>query len=1277
MPRCPTCYRRLAPGMVCPRDGSEVPVRVQESPPVVPRLVPGYEIVRLLGVGGFSNVWDARREIDEKVVALKVAHASTRLARARFTKEADALSAIGAPHVPELYDRGVLDDGRPFLVMERLDGPILADMLARRLEPPDVAWVLEVAEPILRSLEAVHGKRLVHRDLKPENIFLSQASPRQAYLTDFGIVSLEPADLASVGSTGTSEHTIIGTAEYISPEQLAGIREVDARGDIYAFGVLLYELLTLRVPFTGDLASIQKGHRVLRPPRPSDFAAVPSELEDLCLECLAKDPRRRPPDVASLRSRLIRACHDAGNAPIPTHESSSSPVPLLRVDRQPVVMLSADLRSLDRTASQLVTRRKGFVARQQGLRMLCAFSGLLDEKPEQSALVTARELVEQYDARVVIHFDELTVRPGGGRRPPKVYGPSINQPDSWMPSGAFSGLLLTRAMMELLPESATIPAQGHDGFYTMAATPSVRVENRLFGRDDIQDAVRIESSTCLEERSPGLMTVIGAHGLGKSRIAHAISDMLVQGVPNADVYLLQANRRSVGHASETYRRLQELFGVASLSPGAGAHRTSEQSALLELGDAMRQTAAKRPVVVIIDDIHYADDRTLDTIEYATLNGSGIALWIVVCAHPRLLRRRPHWGERANRHHQAVLAPLSEPAAMEMAADLLRPAEFPPKAVLQKLARWTAGSPQALEQLARTLKRRGIIKQRANSESWYVATAELEQLPASPVGQWLAARQLESMPLEQAACVRVCAVLGQEFSRGELAWVQNAAERDRTATTTIDTDIGLAALASRGIVSQVNGDDWTFTQVAFQDAIYKLVAQRDRETIHRHALAFWRSRFDQDDSARVWASIARHAGFCGEEAMAADANLELGDRAARAHRFVEADLYYTAALAFLEPDDHERQAHALGGRGPARYRMQRIQDSIGDLRSAQAHARAMDDGERLAHLMLEEATALDWAWRFSESAERVREARAVVVQPISRSLEARFLMSEGRSLYRSANNEQAIVCLERAVELGREVDDVETCIISLLLMGVLLAYSNRFEAAEARFDEVVELCTRTGDRLHLCAAHGNRSVLWMETHAFAQLESDLRHTIQIAREIGQPALERVGAHNLAEYLFRCGESREALALARRGYDLRRFLSEQTAADSLLLARILTIMEETDEARAMLEEARSLATSGESTPLDEIYMRALELTLDKEPGPRTTEWDAVVCEGRERLPVGAYLEVLHLRACAAARTGQQELVRRMLAEAEDYLPRCPIWTKPFAELASRVSLRPSRV
>jgi len=173
----------------------------------------------------------------------------------------------------------------------------VVELVAALAELPALAWVTDVADRLLAALEASHARGIVHRDLKPDNVFLPGAEPRRAKLMDFGlVVAAETAPDARL----TRAEERVGTPRYMAPEQFVG-DDVDARTDLYAFGCILYELLTLRPPFVGDLTTIERGHVRLRPRRPSELAAVPDALEGLVLSCLAKEKARRPADAGALR----------------------------------------------------------------------------------------------------------------------------------------------------------------------------------------------------------------------------------------------------------------------------------------------------------------------------------------------------------------------------------------------------------------------------------------------------------------------------------------------------------------------------------------------------------------------------------------------------------------------------------------------------------------------------------------------------------------------------------------------------------------------------------------------------------------------------------------------------------------------------------------------------------------------------------------------------------------------------------------------------------------
>ena len=200
----------------------------------------------------------------------------------RFIREARAAAALNHPHIVSVYDVGE-DQGFPFFVMELVDGSNLSQS-----PPKDLHQLVEFACQICSALEHAHANKIVHRDLKPANVLLSGSSPRVAKLADLGLA------LPALGSRISHAGTIVGTAAYMAPEQALG-KHVDGRADLYALGVLLYEMATGRVPFLGDdpLTTIsQHLHAPVVPPRVLR-PDLPRPFETIILRLLAKDPAQR------------------------------------------------------------------------------------------------------------------------------------------------------------------------------------------------------------------------------------------------------------------------------------------------------------------------------------------------------------------------------------------------------------------------------------------------------------------------------------------------------------------------------------------------------------------------------------------------------------------------------------------------------------------------------------------------------------------------------------------------------------------------------------------------------------------------------------------------------------------------------------------------------------------------------------------------------------------------------------------------------------------------
>ncbi|MEM9492177.1 MAG: serine/threonine-protein kinase, partial [Myxococcota bacterium] len=215
--------------------------------------VPGYALGEELGCGGFARVWAAVRTGDGATAAIKVSHIAGRDTERRFAREGQALDAVGPPAAPALHRTGVLDDGRPYLVMERIAGIALSSHPGRRDSGraiPAQRWIAATSSQILQALHRVHERGLVHLDIKPQNILYVAADHEltaRCVLIDFGLSRLasaatrDPAERSEL-TPDSGADLVFGSLEYLAPERLTGQHASDRRTDLYSFGVLLYEL---------------------------------------------------------------------------------------------------------------------------------------------------------------------------------------------------------------------------------------------------------------------------------------------------------------------------------------------------------------------------------------------------------------------------------------------------------------------------------------------------------------------------------------------------------------------------------------------------------------------------------------------------------------------------------------------------------------------------------------------------------------------------------------------------------------------------------------------------------------------------------------------------------------------------------------------------------------------------------------------------------------------------------------------------------------------------
>jgi len=1286
MARCVQCGRRwLGAHVSCGERPALEPTSSEEVP--FPS-IDGYQIVGVLGRGGFATVFRARRHPDGPLVAIKVGRPNHPTAAERMLREADAMRAIGPPHVPRVFESGNLLDGSPFIVMECLTHPTLAAKLEQLPDGMPSAEFASCADAILVALAAAHSCGYVHRDLKPENLFCAEKS---ATLVDFGLArsATQPVAVSPLTALGT----ILGTVEYMSPEQCEGKANVDTRADVYAMGAILYEMLTSRPPFWGSPAEIEQAHLMRRPRKPSEIAAVSREVETVVLRCLAKEPEQRFANAQELRAALRKAI----SAPSPSSPRTASSVQQASpasTERTPMGLLFFESRADTRALQEALSDFGGQIAHAPGDRYVAVFDQRAGENRVRRALDAVRALTTRgLSTRAIVDLAPVVVQIAAGTT--RYFSPRFLRSDSYPSDEDADDVLFTSAAAALLPDLGFAPAAPRSHLLQLVAaerteTPSseVPVGREVILRELIQDA-----RGAIAGREPSLATVIGEAGHGKSHLASALIQKLEMDTSNCVVLALRARETVGGNAELTLRSLAEgVLGtvpaipadygrsfiaerlgealaeetwpavalslgwlnpdhvlVRQLSAAPGALRTATVRAI---GTKLRQLAASRPLCLVLDDAQFADEVTLDVLEYATLAEAEIPIWICVFARPSLERVRPLWAERAVHNKRVSLGALDEGNSEELCRQLLRPAEDIPAAIVKRLIAHTRGVPLLLVELVRGLKRDGLVRRRPNGGAWYLAVEDIERLPDLPLVQWLADRELAGLPRELANFARLAALLGDEFTTEEFRGIVDQLDLfGPIADFGLDPGVGLQRLTRNGILAGAH--QLRFRHGLIRDAMYRSLSEDLRIKLHEVALHFYQEATLPQQLREP--RLAFHAARCGRHAEARDAYFALAAAARARHGYLDAELLYTNFLDHVVDADERMHLEGMRGRATMRYRLGRFDAALDDFAKSRALAQRLGDRKVEAEIVLDEATCLDWIDEWRRSRDLAEEVRSLASGFDSPFIRAGLLMALGRSAVRFGDNDRAADLLAQAARHAEALGDAgyEILVVSLSMNGYVLASLGRLSEAAATFDRVIPLCEQHGDLQHLGGAFGNRTFLWTCMNDGARLLADLQREIAIARELGHHRLEWQGRIELARYYYWIDNLVAAEEETRRAKDLieRRFGDAARPETAVLLARVLLARGDTRGAREVLDSIRSRQAIARARglaevdllPTEEVFFDMVDYSL------RTTSnqsWEELIGRGRQYLNFPEQVELFEVRARNALASGEKELARTTL-------------------------------
>ena len=1106
-------------------DRPPLPLTGSTGGPAAGRVVGSYEILDEQGGGGMGVIYRARDRRLQRIVALKFLppHLSdSEEAKRHLLAEARAAAALDHPHVCTLLEIGEAD-GHVFLAMPYYDGETLKRRLTRG--PLPVPEALDLAVQAASGLGAAHGKGIIHRDIKPANLIITRDGVLK--ILDFGIAKLA-SEAAVTGATP-------GTAGYMSPEQVRG-EEVDARTDVWSLGVVLFESLTGRRPFTTTASATAD------PPSP-DLPAlyrsdVPSALHAVLRRALAHDAAGRYHSGAELHDALAALLRDAGfgeRAPAEGDAEAGGELPPEGERRQATVVLSTigGYAALHEAAAmddiQLALERVRAAAEELATRFGGRLNGFEDDRIELVFGVPVSHedhCFRAIRAALELHERVRSIEVPGSRESPLV-----------LISGIDAGQLLAQPAadgqrLRLLgePMRAAARLQAHAGPDELWITPAcLRMVGPFFdtqprealalggGAFDTPHRVlrlsglrtRLEASqrvglTSYVGRAAELAhlqnalagarsgrgqatVIIGEAGVGKSRLLHELrhsagdSVRFIEGrcqsygssvayIPFIDVLRsITADAATVrgGSRSDTATRaaavadaihrigpdLDELtplylhlLSLSHASHPLPAHlhgealRHAMDEALAGLITVLTRT---QPIVLLLEDWHWADDASRTVLNQILEVGTGHALFVVVST-------RPHAAVSAELSRLTVL-PI-EPFGPDASSDMLRTvlgAHSVPVELAEHIHARTGGNPFFIEEVGRTLIEEGAVR----VESGVVVTAGLARTLHLPdtVESVIRAR-LDRLDRDTREVARVASAVGHEFERRLLEQALDSRSRMPHA---------LQTLKAAGLIQQVRvvpDAAYRFNHALTQEVAYASLLERQRVDVHArvaHAIErVYESRLDEH-----YDRLADHFGRAGIWNRAVHYGIRAADRLRDLSAFGDALEQLERCEEWLGRMDGAGEDDDL--LGEVLLRQERMCETLG-LRARQqllidrliALLEGSGDTRRLSEVYLRQGDLFTLLRRFGDAEHVLQESLRLRRELNDAALIRHSLRSLGLLCWHADRPQDAIAYIEETLRLDRETDDVDALVSDLSNLGAVLKSMGEITRARATLEEAL-------------------------------------------------------------------------------------------------------------------------------------------------------------------------------------------------------------------------------
>ncbi len=1095
-----------------------------------------------------GTVYRARDRRSGRRVAIKVLDRATDDGVARFVREAQALAALEHPAIVAYIDHGAAAGGVHWLATEWLEGETLATRLERgRLTAEDT---VALARRIADALAAVHARGIVHRDLKPSNLFLVGGEIAAIKLLDFGVAFLDESQ--STTRTGA----LVGTPEYMAPEQARGDKGVDARADVFAFGCVLYECLAGVAAFGGEHLAAVLGKILFATPTPLAVvaSATPRGLAALIGRMLAKAREDRPADGAALLAALDELGEPSrDHGPEDTsgfgwHErqvvsvvlagpgleggASSDPWGATAVDARPALArIRATMGTLDVAIEQLADG--GLLATLSGRRTA-----------SDLAAAAARCALR---VRAALPAVPIAVATGRGLLAgPTAVGEVIDRVVAMLERTAPARISLDDTTAGLLAPQFDVHA-GDGGLLLDGERAPGDSTRRLLGRptscvgrDRELAALTATWAECVGERVARAVVVTAGAGVGKSRLRYELGLRLAGGEAPPQLWTVWADPTRAGSPlgliaavircavglrdgddqATTRSRLQariglhlgaddrervasylgELIGLpladhddAAVRAGRGDLRLLVDHRRRAWIDWLRAECAAAPVLLVLEDLHWGDPSSVAMVDAALGALADLPLMVLALARPELHGVFPElWAARAPLGIE--LGDLPRRAAERLVREVLPRVD---DEVVARLIERAAGNAFYLEELIRA-----------------VAEGRGDRLPETITA--MAGARLDALAPELRRTLRAASVLGDVCWRGAVRAVlgEPGHALDVELAALVDAEL----LATREPARFPGEVEYVFRHAIVRDAAYASLTVEDRRLGHHRAGTWLAARGDPDARA-----IALHLE-AGGDAEAATWWLAAAEHALAADDLDAACGHAQAGIATASGELAARLALVLGDAEAWR----------GNFAIAAEHAeralRAFGPGELRWFRALGVALRADGRLgRYHRVATLAGDAAALEPMGPALSAQATCLCTAASSLFHAGDYPAAQRVIARVDEIvaarGEQLD------------GGALAEAHRLRAAQARqagdpwgdargYREALAAYLRAGDERGACNARVSLGFALTELGELERAEDELRWALIDAERLGIGAIASRARHNLGLVLCERGDLAEA-------------------------------------------------------------------------------------------------------------------------------------------------------